>query len=67
VPDDPLWTQRHGGSLGLTRDGFNELIGGLLAHSREAGLFEEFLGIRPGPRYLALSNTAQHDAAEFFT
>lgn len=42
----PLWSERHGGDLSLTDNGFLALIESALGRAKEEGLFEEAFGYR---------------------
>jgi hypothetical protein len=66
MTEEPLWSERKGGNLRLTKDGFAKLVERLITSSKNQRLFEQVLG---------LTNTgiprgqlkAHHHPAEFFT
>ena len=63
--DSPLWSERGGGSLPLSREGFNLLLTKALATCVELGLFREVLDLHPGAR--RFPSRGWETADEFFT
>lgn len=63
--DDRLWSERRGGTLGLTRDGYHKLVELFLKRCSHERLFEEALGI--GRSDIPGAARGRHHPDEFFT
>jgi hypothetical protein len=61
VAEQPLWSERHGGTLPLTAEGFATLLVHALDRLTDEGYFAEVLK-RGGPRWLRSAPRAQADA-----
>ena len=57
-PEQPLWSERRGGTLTLTSEGFATLLVDAFEDLFRQGLFHEVLGLDP-ERYFTSSDTAR--------